>query len=262
MNRWPDKETVLAKFGRWLDETGAEVDSAALEPSRNGQVEPPQVGLYQLVEEFTALRHELKLQTKSSRNLAERNQESLQAMQEATELFRSVEADQSQAARRAARPLVESLLDLDEALRRGREVIENARRRVIEDLAGELQEQLGDLVRRQSFWRRWICRRWYKSARETLLQRAALGHRRVFDSLIEGYDLILKRLERIMKKQGVYRIDCLGKPANPNTMTVVEAVDDPLQPPGQVVEVVRPGYYWKGKVIRFAEVRAIQGSTD
>ena len=44
-------------------------------------------------------------------------------------------------------------------------------------------------------------------------------------------------------------------------MTVVEVVDDPLRPPGLVVEEMRPGYYWKDKVIRFAEVRAVQGRT-
>jgi molecular chaperone GrpE (heat shock protein) len=44
-------------------------------------------------------------------------------------------------------------------------------------------------------------------------------------------------------------------------MTVVEVVDDPMLPPGLIVEQIRPGYYWKDKVIRFAEVRAVQGRT-
>jgi molecular chaperone GrpE (heat shock protein) len=44
-------------------------------------------------------------------------------------------------------------------------------------------------------------------------------------------------------------------------MTVVEVVDDPLHPPGLVVDELRPGYYWKDKVLRFAEVRAVQGRT-
>ena len=47
--------------------------------------------------------------------------------------------------------------------------------------------------------------------------------------------------------------------ADPNLMTVVEVVNDPRRPPGLVIEEVRPGYCWKDKVLRFAEVRAVQG---
>jgi len=260
MNARFDEETILSEFRRWFDDARTETASdGGRQPPEEEQKQPPPVGLYQLVEEFTALRQELKLQTKSSRNLAEQSETTLKAMQEAIELFRSVDAKESQAARRATRPLIQSLLDLDEALQRGRTVIETARRRILEDLAGDLRDQLDDLFSRQPPWRRWLCRRWHETAGQLILQRAALGHRQVFDSLIEGYGLILGRLKRIMKKEGVYRIQCLGKPVNPNTMTVVEAVDDPMQPPGVVVEEVRPGYYWKNKVIRFAEVRAIQG---
>jgi molecular chaperone GrpE len=88
-----------------------------------------------------------------------------------------------------------------------------------------------------------------------------MAHRDIFDSLLEGYGLMLSRLQRAMTKAELYRIQCVGKPADPNLMTVVEAVDDPLRPPGLVIDELRPGYYWKGKVIRFAEVRAVQSRT-
>ena len=39
-------------------------------------------------------------------------------------------------------------------------------------------------------------------------------------------------------------------------MTVIEVVDDPDRPPGEVVDEVRRGYTWRGRVLRFAEVRA------
>ncbi|HUT11985.1 MAG TPA: nucleotide exchange factor GrpE [Thermoguttaceae bacterium] len=260
MNKQLDEETVLARFSQWLDETAAEAES--IDDRRPAHDEPPElpsVGLLQFVEEFTALRHELKLETKSSRNLAERTETMLTAMEQAVEAFRSVDAREAEAARQAARPLIEAMLDLDEALGRGRAVIETARRRVLEDLTTQLQEQLDDLFRHQSLWRRWLCRHWYRAAREIVLQRATLDHRRIFDSLAEGYDLIVNRLGRAMKKEEIYRIQCVGKPANPNTMTVVEAVDDPRQPPGLVVEEIRPGYYRKGEVVRFAEVKAVAG---
>jgi molecular chaperone GrpE len=62
-----------------------------------------------------------------------------------------------------------------------------------------------------------------------------------------------------MDKEGILRIRCLGQPVDPTCMTVVEVVDDPTRPPGLVVDEVRTGYYWKSKVFRFAEVRAVRG---
>ena len=143
----------------------------------------------------------------------------------------------------------------------GRAVIDTARRRILEDLAGQVQEQVDHLLLRLPWWRRWLCRSWCRGAGEILIQRMALAHRDIFDSLIEGYSLILNRLQRAMQKAELYRIECVGKVVDPNLMTVVEVLDDPLRPPGLVVEEVRPGYYWKGKVLRFAEVRAVQGRT-
>ena len=40
-------------------------------------------------------------------------------------------------------------------------------------------------------------------------------------------------------------------------MTVLEVVSDPCREHGTVVEVVRPGYHWRGSVFRFAEVKAV-----
>jgi len=83
------------------------------------------------------------------------------------------------------------------------------------------------------------------------------GCRAVFDSFLEGYDLIHKRLDRLMDEQSIVRMQCLGTQADPNRMTVVEVVSDPSRRPGTVIEETRPGYCWKGRVLRFAEVKAV-----
>ena len=51
-------------------------------------------------------------------------------------------------------------------------------------------------------------------------------------------------------------IDAVGRPVDPEQMIVVEVVDDPSAEPGEVVEEVRRGYTWRGRVLRLAEVRA------
>jgi molecular chaperone GrpE len=257
-----EDQTTIDRFRQWLEEARAEADALPDEEDPLEQAEDPKVGLLQLIEEFTAVRHEVKLQTKSSRGLAERTEQALAAMQQAAELFRSAGSKEPAADPSAARPVVESLAELDEALRRGRAVIDTARRRVLEDLAGPIREQLDGLLYRMPPWRRWLCRSWCGGAKKALIDRMALANRDIFDSLVEGYNLILNRLQRAMQKADLYRIECVGRPADPNLMTVVEVVDDPLRPPGLVIEEVRPGYYWKGKVLRFAEVRAVQGRTE
>ncbi len=261
MNERFDPQIMLDRFRQWLEEARSEADGLPEEGSLTDPLDDQGVGLLQLVEEFTALRHEVKLQTKSSRGLAERTEQVLAAQQQAVDLFRADQTKHAEADSGAARPLVESLMELDEALRRGRAVIDTARCRVLEDLAGPLQAQLDQLLLRMPAWRRWLCRSWYRGARETLVQRMGLAYRDIFDSLVEGYDLILNRLQRAMKKAELYRIECVGRRVVPNLMTVVEVVDDPLRPPGLVVEELRPGYFWKDQVIRFAEVRAVQGQT-
>ena len=57
----------------------------------------------------------------------------------------------------------------------------------------------------------------------------------------------------------VRRIECVGRPVAPGRMTVLEVVDSPDQPPGHVVHEVRRGYTWRGRVLRYAEVRAARG---
>lgn len=262
MNDAPDNEALLGRFRQWLEETRDEAN--ALPDVADGSAELAEtrpVGLLELVEEFTALRHEVKLQTKSSRGMTERTEQILAAMQQAMQLFGSVEVKEKEAGQQAARPLVESLMELDEALFRGRAVIDASRRRLLEDLTGHVQEQLDGLLLQLPAWRRWVCRAWCRRTKEILVQRVALTYRDIFDSLVEGYDLILGRLQRAMKKAELYRIECVGRQVDPLLMTVVEVVNDPLRPPGLVVDQIRPGYYWRDKVIRFAEVRAIQGGT-
>ena len=255
----PDREQILSRFGAWLDQTQAEVAAFVASDADDDPHSQP-VGMLPLVEQFTALRHEIKLLTKASRGTEERTESTLLSMQAAIEQFRSVPLQEAQAAESAARPLVAALLDLDESLQRGRSVIENARRRVMEDLAHELaerQQRFEQMYRAQPWWRRLLCRPWHAAATEMFSEKMLADHRTVFDSLLEGYDLIQVRCQRTMDAQSIVRMACAGRQVDPNSMTVLETISDPARPPGLVVEQVRPGYYWKGQVFRFAEVRVV-----
>jgi molecular chaperone GrpE len=259
MNNRSEHEAILSRFRDWLDQTRAEC-AALDDPSGDDQPPGDPIGLYQLAEQLTALRHDVRLLTKASRSVEERNEATLVSMNAAIEQFRAAGSDRGESGHKAARALVETIVELDESVVRGRQVIEQARLRVLEEWHVELQEvreRLDALYGTQPWWRRVLIRPWHQAARDVYSGNAAETGRKIFDSLLEGYELIQNRLRRAMQDHGIQRMECLGKPVDPHCMTVVEVVSDPTRRPGIVVEEVRVGYHWDGSVLRFAEVKAV-----
>jgi molecular chaperone GrpE len=69
----------------------------------------------------------------------------------------------------------------------------------------------------------------------------------------EGFDQVQATLMSTLEKEGLERIDPVDKPFDP---TEADAVAHEAGDGGPVVaEVLRPGYRWKGRVIRPAMVR-------
>ena len=248
-----DEEALLDRFRRWLQDAHAEAE-AEDQPPPTGDDDG--FGLYRLVEEFTALRHEVKLQTKGSRGLQEQAETLLTALRGAIEHFRSVEPREAYAVWAAGKPLAEALADLDEALERGRSEIEKARRRLVDEPAAELVEALDASFAGQSWFRRRRTRSYHEAAREVIRRHGPEARRPFFDALLEGYGLIQTRLRRGMDAGQLFGIEALGQPVDPALMTVVEVVDDPARPAVEVVDEIRKGYTWRGRVLRYAEVRA------
>jgi molecular chaperone GrpE len=255
-----DAENLLARFREWLAEASAEepVDTAV------GTLAPEnEVGLYRLVEEFTALRQELKLQTKSTRGLQEQTEALLPAVRQAIEQLRAGGAAPAGVATRggdnawkAGKPLAEALADLDESLQRGRGEIVKARARLVDEPDRALVAELDAHLARQSWFRRWLFRGYHAQVRAIAARQGAERRLPFFEALLEGYDLIRSRLRRALEAAEIKRIECLGRPVDPERMIVLEVVEDPDRPPGEVIEEVRSGYTWGDRVLRCAEVRA------
>src|SRR5262249_20497279 len=74
-------------------------------------------------------------------------------------------------------------------------------------------------------------------------------------SVIAGYTMSLQRVERALAQHGLEMIPCESRLFDPERMEVVEAVADSGRPPSEVIDVVRPGYLWRGRVFRYAQVR-------
>ncbi len=73
-----------------------------------------------------------------------------------------------------------------------------------------------------------------------------------------GFDLAYKELTVVLTEQGVEAMHVLGKPFDPHEMECIEVV------PGndnEVVEEVFPGYRFRGKVLRVAQVKVGKSDT-
>ncbi len=71
MRDWPDSEPLLERFRQWLSETHSEAEQTAGDqtPSleRDETASPASAAMADVAAAMTALRHEVKLETKSAR---------------------------------------------------------------------------------------------------------------------------------------------------------------------------------------------------
>ena len=74
--------------------------------------------------------------------------------------------------------------------------------------------------------------------------------------------MTLQRVERSMAQYGLEPIPAVGQPFDPELMEVLEVVLDSGAPPGEVVQEVRRGYLWNGRVFRYAQVRVAKNSNQ
>jgi molecular chaperone GrpE (heat shock protein) len=91
----------------------------------------------------------------------------------------------------------------------------------------------------------------------------AIGERlrQALSALLQGYTMSLQRLDRVLRSNGLEPIPAAGQPFDPERMEVLEVVAGSGEVGGTavVLEEVRRGYLWNGRVFRFALVRVAKG---
>jgi molecular chaperone GrpE len=176
------------------------------------------------------------------------------------ERFGNVEPQEAAAAEKAMRPLVEALIELDEALRRGTRAVAASQQRLSEELPRRLLENLEQRFAQRSAWQRWRSGPWQAEVLQCCRQLVAETQGPLLASLGDGYQLICGRLQRMLTEHRIERLACAGQLVDPSRMRVIELVDAPGVAPETVVEEIRPGYAWRGFVLRYAEVRATRAA--
>jgi molecular chaperone GrpE len=260
-------ESLLADFRTWLEQA-AHADLP--EPADDA---PQPVDLATLLGQFVALRHEVNLQTRSSRATQEQNSETLRQLSEALELLQNQpEADTDAEEREQSeclRPLLKTLVDVHDALALARREVLRAEENllpVLEQLASSTQPVPLPRETIAPIWLRWLGPgKAYTDARGTFHQaqqerarqaaQAAERLRQFLTSLVTGYTMSLQRLERTLDQHGLEAIPAVGLPFDPETMEVVEVVHEPGRTASEVTDEVRRGYRWQGRLFRCAQVR-------
>lgn len=236
---------MLADFRAWLRE-------AAVPPPPVPDAEA--IDLHTLLAQFTALRHEVHLQTRAARAQQEQTAEALAALQQSQPADR--DGDE------VLRPLLKALVDAYDALA----LAEREVRRVQEALrppADEPASAPDESPPAPSFWARLFGagkriaqqQTIIAALRQQLSEERAGRPRQMLAAVLTGYTMSLQRVERALREQGLEPIPTVGHPFDPERMEVLEVVTDSGRPSGEVVGEVRRGYLWRDRVFRFAQVR-------
>jgi molecular chaperone GrpE len=206
----------------------------------------PQFGLLDVVEAFTAMRHEWRTQSKQNRDLA-------QSMQASTDLLTSIEStlDQKLAATtgdRNLRDFISLVIDLDISLTRA---VEATSERVVETEKTERLASIRHAYEQCGFFGRILSRKLYQQIVDEL-QNESHGKP---NPTIEGVRLVLNRLRRMMSQQNLTRVETVGKAFDGETMKAISAIESENADSGFVVEEISPAYFHNGQLVRVAEVR-------
>jgi molecular chaperone GrpE (heat shock protein) len=222
--------------------------------------EEPRFGALDIVEAFTAMRHEWRGQTKESRALVELIDTAVSRLQslEAKLLACVAEnrADDSDEARKLALLIAESDHQLTRAIAATAQW--DVSRMAREDADANAVERF---FQGMGFVARWFARPLLTFVAEQCAARPSARE----NPALEGLNLMLARLRRGMHERDIERIETQGKPFDAETMRAIgtipardtatgnfAAVDCPA---GHVAEQLSPAYLWHGRLLRFADVR-------
>ena len=188
-------------------------------PPEDGEPEPAECDLHDLFAEFAALRQEVRLQNREQSRAGRELAKAAAVYETAAGLAQRREEDlaafEIRVSRAAEDRCLHAVLEVRDALVRGREA------------AVTLRDRPRGLFRRPS--------------------RGTAG-------VAEGYELALRRFDRMLSGFGVRPVQTVGYPFDSRTMHAVEARRVESVEDGTVVEELRSGFVRDGEVLRLADV--------
>ena len=230
------RRRLLTRFEEWLDSVLLDseappsgVDAGLLSElefnaGRSEDLAGRECDLYGLWSSMTGLAQEVKVQGRTFAGLTE-------ALDSQDAAAKKREGREEAVLGHARKTQVEVLLDLRDRLARGLESAERHLKGTRSARPGRLRRLLRLDVRRLSH----------------LVD--------VGESLVKGYVLTLDRLEEVLDGLGIEEVGRAGERFDPRLMSAVDVEEAPGVPDGTVLEVLRRGYCWNGRLFRPAEVK-------
>lgn len=135
-------------------------------------------------------------------------------------------------AKRLKDVLMRTAADFDNFRKRSRREIEDARKGAREELLKELLPVFDNL------------------------ERAVASAQRASDikSMADGVAMVLRQLKDTLGRNGIVRVETVGKPFDPQVHDAIQQLESDEHPPGTVVAEVQPGYIQGERLLRAATV--------
>ena len=210
------------------------------------------LGAMDIVEAFTALRHELKLQVRGGRELQQSLLDSVQRLEQKVSAQPvAVVATSAPESRRMA----EAIADIEESLQRAIESI--VKKPAAARTEFHLLIRFDEMVSKAPWIAKVFAGKWLEDLRATLAHSITLGipSDAAQDSTHRGLELLLARVHRLMKQCEIERVCVLHQAFDAETMNAVDMIVDPTVPSTHVAQQLRPLYRWRNTTLRCAEVR-------
>lgn len=237
-----------------------DTDSSPIE--QNANATPPQdpeplFGIVDLVDAFTAMRHEWRHQSRQNSELAQAFSDSITQL---NQLEASVDSKLQIAGEDARlKNLIFVIIELDISLQRAIEALSDPRTGIEASQTGQFNRQLDGIqlsIKQQfdklGFFRRWLARSFFRDINEIISTRE---NRESTDGVLEGLQMILTRLRTLMSEHHLVRTETLGQPFNAETMSAVSSVASDTCAPDTVAEEISPAYFYQSQLIKYAQVR-------
>ncbi|MCK5354188.1 MAG: nucleotide exchange factor GrpE [Methyloprofundus sp.] len=206
------KTALLEDFQKYLQQDQLKLLTADEQPDMNT-----------LLAELTALKTEVKAQSRQFKNTLDTLSSALDMAQDhnkmlATELLGQAEKQEQQHAEFMRLMLLE-MVDLYDRLANGATVLQN-----------------------------------YQPI-NALFNHSKKKDVRFIERFKEGQLMTIKRFEQLLHSHQVREIECVGELLDPLTMTAIETDDNPKYLNGIVLEELRKGFLYQDQVLRLAEVK-------
>lgn len=211
-----NNEELVERFRVFL---AADSDRAATTTERD-------IDLYSLFSELTALKNEVRIESRQFKNSLDDFKSVFTTLDEAnqnlTEKLEQDQREQEKIKEQAVQPLLDDLIDIHDRLAAGLAVLAKPRP-------------------------------------TTMFSRFCKQERATLDAMGQGQKMILDKVESILAANGVVPMEVEGHKFDPRTMRAMGTAWDPQRAEGEVIEEIRKGFLRGDIAMRLAEVKINKG---